>query len=154
MMVFSRYMHRSGTAVSYGSSIFNFLSDLHVILHSGCTNLHFHQQLKGYLFSISSPAFIVCGLFGDGYPGWCEVIARCSFDLHSSGQLVMLSIFFMCFLTICMSLEKCLFRSSAHFWLGCLFFCYWATWTVCVFWRLIPCRLLHLLILSPILWVV
>ena len=26
------------------------------------------------------------------------------------------------------------------FGLGCLFFWYWATWAVCKFWRLIPCR--------------
>ena len=39
-------------------------------------------------------------------------------------------------------------------WLGCLFFWYWAAWVVCIFWRLIPCRLLCLQIFSPIVWIV
>ena len=42
------------------------------------------NSARAFLFSTSSPAFIVCRLFDDGHSDPCEVISNCSFGLHFS----------------------------------------------------------------------
>ena len=119
-------MPRGEIAGSYGSSVLSFLRNLHIVFHSGRTNLHSHQECESFLhisFSTPSSAFVFVDLLLLAIltgVRWCGliVVLICIFLIISDVEH-----FFMCLPAVSMSsLEKCLFRSSATFLLSCLLF--------------------------------
>ena len=54
------YMLRNGIAGLHGSPTLIFLRTIHMVLHSGCTNLQSHQQCKRVLFSPHSFHHFLC----------------------------------------------------------------------------------------------
>ena len=71
------YKCESGIAESYGSSIFNFLRNLHTVLRGGCINLHSHHQCTGVPFSpdpcqrlLSCLIFFIFYFFATLYGMW------------------------------------------------------------------------------------
>ena len=107
-------MPRSGTAGSYGSSIFSFLGNLHTALYSGYSNLHSHQPCRfPFLHTLSSIYFFVDSLvmaFLTRTRWYLIVVLICISQTISDVEYL-----FIFFDHLYFSLEKCLFSPICLF---------------------------------------
>ena len=89
-----------------------FLRKLHPVFQSDCIDFPITNSTWGFLFSTSSPTFVI----------FCLLIIVILTGVRCFLIVVLIPIYliiiehrFISLLTICMSLEKCLLTSSAHF---------------------------------------
>jgi len=102
-----------------GSFIPSFLRNLHTVLHSGCISLYSYQQCKRVSFSPHPPYHVLfVGFF------MMAILTCAKWSLLVVLTCISLTISDIEHLLMCLlaSLEKCLFRSSTHFFIGLFVF--------------------------------
>ena len=109
---------------------------INTVFFSDCTNLHSYQQYTRIPFFLY-PCQYLCLIFLitailTGVRWYLTVVL-----IWISMMISDVEDHFMYLLAICMSLEKCLFRSCVYF-LNFFFFNQWVVWVLYIFWILTP----------------
>ena len=123
IIVLSGYRPRNGIAGSHSDSTSIFWGNVHTVFHSECTNLHYRQQGRSVPLPSHPPQHLI-------FVDLLLMTILTSVRWHLITVLICISLIISnvghllrCLLAICMSsLEKRLFRSSAHFLIGLFWF--------------------------------